>query len=241
MSNSEAKFILGAYRPGGRDASDPAFADALKQAQTDPQVGEWFARSRAYDAAVAAKLGSVQPPASLRDALIAGARMGRPKPSFLRSPRMLALAAALVVGLGLGVVVRHQQAGAASEAFASFAMDDMLHGHHGGHGAETGQLTSWLADSGNPLTAGIPVNMEKLESTGCRTLRFAGHDVVEVCFSRQGEEYHLYVARVGDAQAKAHGPSYVSGAGATVAEWADGRFAYALATAAGESALRRLL
>lgn len=32
MSNNEAKFVLAAYRPNGRDAGDPAMADALQQA-----------------------------------------------------------------------------------------------------------------------------------------------------------------------------------------------------------------
>ena len=34
MKNQEAKFILGAYRPDGRDAGDPAFTEALAQAET---------------------------------------------------------------------------------------------------------------------------------------------------------------------------------------------------------------
>ena len=32
MNNQEARFILGAYRPDGRDASEPRFAEALAQA-----------------------------------------------------------------------------------------------------------------------------------------------------------------------------------------------------------------
>lgn len=241
MSNSEAKFILGAYRPGGRDATDPAFADALKQAHADPQLREWFERSCAHDTAIVGKLAAVQPPAGLRDALIAGARLAQPKRSAFRSSRLLALAAALAVGLGLGLVIREQARQATPAAFASFAMDDLLHGKHGGHGEETGQLATWLGNARTPLSAGIPVDMEKLEATGCRTLRFAGHDVVEVCFAHDGTEFHLYVSRFGDAESKAHGPSYVSGAEGAVAEWSDGRFGYALASAAGVNVLKRLL
>jgi len=36
MNNQEAKFILAAYRPGGQDASDPLFAEALEQVRRDP-------------------------------------------------------------------------------------------------------------------------------------------------------------------------------------------------------------
>ena len=30
------------------------------------------------------------------------------------------------------------------------------------------------------------IDFEKLRETGCRTLNFAGHDVLEVCFAREG-------------------------------------------------------
>lgn len=53
MSNNGAKFILSAYRPGGRDAADPAMAKALAQAKGDPALGAWFVREQAHDAAVA--------------------------------------------------------------------------------------------------------------------------------------------------------------------------------------------
>ena len=42
MNNQEAKFILGAYRPGGRDAVDPMFSEALAQAGRDPELRAWF-------------------------------------------------------------------------------------------------------------------------------------------------------------------------------------------------------
>ena len=66
MNNNEAKFILSAYRPGGRDAGDPGMATALAQAKSDPVLGAWFARERAHDAAVAWKLRAVVPPVGLR-------------------------------------------------------------------------------------------------------------------------------------------------------------------------------
>ena len=37
-----------------------------------------------------------------------------------------------------------------------------------------------------------------LRSTGCRTLNFAGHDVLEVCFQRNGAWFHCYIARCED-------------------------------------------
>ena len=75
MNTEEAKFILSAYRPNGADTADATFGDALRMAGGDPQLGGWFERSRAHDAAVAGKLRQVVPPAGLREAILAGARV----------------------------------------------------------------------------------------------------------------------------------------------------------------------
>ncbi|MDB6169002.1 MAG: hypothetical protein JWM88_1866, partial [Verrucomicrobia bacterium] len=77
MSNNEAKFTLGAYRPNGRDAGDAMFGEPLRQARTDPALGAWFERAQAHDAAMAAKLREIAPPAALREAILAGARASR--------------------------------------------------------------------------------------------------------------------------------------------------------------------
>jgi hypothetical protein len=75
MTNDEAKFILSAYRPGGHDAADPAFAEALDQARKDPALARWFEFERRFDEVMTAKIGAVTPPAGLRDAILAGARV----------------------------------------------------------------------------------------------------------------------------------------------------------------------
>lgn len=53
MDNREARFVLNAYRPGGQDAGDPRFAEALEQARRDPVLERWFSESLAFDAAMA--------------------------------------------------------------------------------------------------------------------------------------------------------------------------------------------
>ena len=243
MSNSEAKFILSAYRPNGRDAATPAFIDALKQAERDPELGAWFVRSRAHDSAIAAKIESIRPPAGLREAILAGAKVSR-KPAarpFWQHPGLVAAAAVVAIALGLTMTSRQYKAKAADSEMAQFALDDMVHGKHGGHGAETGALSHWLSTAATPLSASMPVNFDVLKSTGCRTLSVAGHDVMEVCFERSGAEFHLYVARLGDVHSSEHGPDYVSDAEGSAASWADSRYAYTLVTAASVNTLKRLL
>ena len=43
MNRDEAMFILSAYRPGGADAHDAQFAEALDLAKQDAELAAWFA------------------------------------------------------------------------------------------------------------------------------------------------------------------------------------------------------
>ena len=42
MKSKEARQLLEVYRPGGADAQDPQFQEALKQAGRDPALAGWF-------------------------------------------------------------------------------------------------------------------------------------------------------------------------------------------------------
>ena len=71
MNNQEAKLILQAYRPGGQDASDPMFAEALEQCWRDPELQRWFADQCAYDARIQTKLQEAIPiPQDLKASLL---------------------------------------------------------------------------------------------------------------------------------------------------------------------------
>ncbi len=67
MDNLEAKFVLNAYRPGGQDANDPRFAEALEQVRRDPVLERWFVDSIAFDMAMTEKLRAIEVPPDLRE------------------------------------------------------------------------------------------------------------------------------------------------------------------------------
>ena len=244
MTIEEAKFILSAYRPNGSDAAVPAFGDALRMAADDPALSAWFARSRAHDAAVAAKLKGVEPPPGLREAILAGARVSDAqrsrRPVRIWIAGLAAAAALAIVVFSMKTPVR-PESGAA--AFAEFAISDMVNEKHGGNGEPAGALVSQLETKGARIPGAEQIDFEKLRDTGCRTLNLAGHDVLEVCFLRDGSLFHLYVARrdgaLGDSVAR--GPSYITEAAGAAAVWSDNRFDYAVASTAGAAAIRRLL
>jgi len=72
MDKERARFVLGCFRPDGADAGDPDFAEALRLAAEDRELGEWLAHERARDAAFAQALGAVEIPEELRDEILTG-------------------------------------------------------------------------------------------------------------------------------------------------------------------------
>lgn len=246
MNNQEAKFILGAYRAGGQDAGDPTFVEAMRRTQDDPELGAWFARARAHDSAVSAKLGQITPPPGLREAILAGARASSARPAWWRRPQAWAIAASIAVLFALagiwrggGVVSLDPQAARLTE----FAMSDLSAPGHKGHETAQGALKAWLTTSGGKLTTGQIMDFAQLQTNGCRTLRFAGHDVAEVCFVREGLVFHLYALpreAMPEIPARA-APALVARASKAAAIWSDAKFHYVLATTEGAEALKRLL
>ena len=247
MNNNEAKFILNAYRPNGRDAADATFGAALAQARSDPALGTWFAREQLHGSTVAAKLREIAPPAGLREAILTGARVSdaaqRTTRAWWRQPTVLAAAASVAVMLGIGVAVWPKPAAATMDPLAAFALNDLVHGQHGGHGELTGELVAMLSKASTRLGGELPVDFEALRANGCRTLRDEGRDVLEVCFVRNGSEFHLYVLRHEDLPSvpTRAATALIARAGGAAAVWSDQRNHYALVSNAGEQAIKRLL
>ena len=244
MSNNEAKFVLGAYRANGSDADDATFGTALAQAKTDPALGAWFARAQAHDAAMAGKLREVAPPAGLREAILAGARASRAPEKVRHFPTMwFALAASVAVLLTATLALWPTRAAAGTAQLAAFAIDDTAHGKHGSHGDAAGALVATLSQPSTRLSAGLPVDFAALRTTGCRTLNFAGHDVLEVCFQRDGAWFHCYIVNCADfpAMPTTAGADFDQQSQYGSASWSDGVHRFVVVSNAGLDAVKRLL
>lgn len=71
MDKEQARFILRSFRPDGADAGDPDFAEALKLAMENRELGEWLSGERAFDSAFANALVTVDLPELLREDIMA--------------------------------------------------------------------------------------------------------------------------------------------------------------------------
>jgi hypothetical protein len=247
MKNQEAKFILGTYRANGQDADDPMFADALSQAQRDPELQGWLRRQQAFDTAVAAKLHEVPPPGELREAILAGARASRPRPVWWMNRAWLGAAAAVLIVAAISVVTLRTRSGPSVSELAAFALQDLADAHdqHVGFPPEFAALQDQLGAARSTVAAAAAagVDLDELRRKNCRSVRISGREVFEICFRRDGTWYHLYAARREDfasSPARAE-PLFASRGEFAGTAWADAKHVYALVTHGSEAALRRLI
>ena len=245
MNNQEAKFILGAYRPDGRDASNPQFVEALAQAETDAELRSWFARQRLFDASVAAKLREITPPAGLRDAIVAGVRASRPRSRWWSQPGWISAAAAIVLLSAILAVAFRLRTPAVAD-LAEYAIGDLADAHdaHVGYPAGFEVVQAQLSTLPVPFTRAqaLALDLSELQRKNCRSVRIGGREMFEICFQRDGVWFHLYAGRRTDFRSTSGDrPLIASRAEFAGASWADAQNVYALVTAAGPEALRRLL
>lgn len=254
MTNEEAKFMLQGYRPNGADADNEAFAEALKQAQRDPALREWFEREQAFDAVVAGKMREIRPPEGLRESILAGKKM---TPSQDQAPARpwwaqtwtIGLAAAAAIAVVFTVALTQPRGDQASlvrvEPILQLAMADMGGAHGpGAHADALGTFGAWIMDANSKLQdVEAPIDLDQLREMGCRTVNVAGHDVFEVCFKRESGWYHLYILprEACDPTGLNMDPMFHEKGKFVAASWACKDYAYLVAGATDLATLRGLL
>jgi hypothetical protein len=195
MTNESAKFLLSAYRPNGADAGDPVFKEALEQAQRDPQLASWFRQQRDFDEIISAKLRSIEPPAGLEAAILAGLRTTSiPRYPFIR---WLSIAAALVLGLMVLSQVRLNGPGKQDRfmAFYSYALADFKPDPHLDLLTANFQRTQeFIKAKGAPIAPTVPVAVAGLSTAGCKTFAWEGQPASLTCINLPGgQRLHLFV------------------------------------------------
>ena len=200
MDNDRAKMILSAYRSDGADASDPIFAEALAQAQRDPELARWFAEERALGERMHAALQSERPPVDLKDALLLAANVGRMpahRSWWARPVWLAAAAAAIVLFAGLAFFALKPDrapmtlAGVTSE-MARLQREDRI--SLGAMTSDPVQIQRWLKEHDGPSDFAAPAGLASQMRLGCQVLDINGNKVSLVCFQVGGQQMvHLLV------------------------------------------------
>jgi hypothetical protein len=249
MDNREAKFMLSAYRPGGQDATDPRFAEALEQVRRDPILQHWFDESVAFDAEMTEKLCATTVPSDLRESILIGAKVPH-APHWKNRWRKWAIAAAVVLSTTLGVLIWHNTRPAPVADWQLQALDAILssiarnESHFDVLSRNPADLVNWLRAKHAPTGEGLPDNLDKLPSIGCKTIFWHGKPVSLICFTLpDGRAIHLVIANASadsDRAIKHKAKAIQQGHWAT-ATWREGDMIYMLAFEGSRDELRPYL
>lgn len=244
MNNREAQFILSGYRPGGQDAADLRFGDALAQARRDPALDGWFQDQLAFDRAIADRLQSVPPPADLRHNILAGVHVSA-RTRWPRPARIAALAAALVLLAALGALFLPRSAPlpewqGKALAFLETAAPERLDVLS----TNLDELQAWLRDRNAPTAEPVPAVLRDLEALGCKTLQAGGRAVSILCLHRaDGGLVHLVITDnrgLPDVPPERE-PRFARQGKWMTASWSEGGKAYMLVTQGEAADLESLL
>jgi len=237
MDNEEAKLILAAYRPDGRDAQDPSVAEALRQAEADPELRHWLTKQRAFDQRMAGGLEGVRPPANAQARALAAIRVTRRRRVRRTWVWPLAIAASIALVATLTtVVVRPPERIALPRSASIEALAGHLAEHHASIGLmddDYSALVNWIKNRGGPVPENLPAALAQLPVLGCQTWSTDHGKVSLVCFvGPERRMLHLYV--FDDANAlpgplPLRGEPHVERHGMwAMASWQDGGHGYVL-------------
>lgn len=246
MDNEQAKFILRAYRPSGKDQESKEMSEALAQARRDPELGHWLEEEMAFDRAMVEKLREVKPPADLKESILAGARVVRPA-AFDWKPVWVALAACAAI-LCVIVFVSPKSESTQIAAAEEFAVDYLGKLTRLDHKAETlSDVQAWLTEHQAGHEIDVPAGLADVPTLGCRVADWEGREFSLICFKPAEEglrpEVHLFVFKRDDLPAlperdkvrlAQHGDW-------TVAGWSAGESSYLMARVGDAESLRGLL
>lgn len=247
MNNEEAKLILQAYRPGGQDADDPRFREALEQAQRDPELARWFVNEQALDSRISTKVqAAIKPPAHLKSQLLAQRKIVRPIAWWKMPAWQLAAAACLALLVTLGVLwfkpADQAQFAAYRTAMAEFSgtkLDrfDLM-------SRDVAEVRRWLAQKESHGDLVLPAGLNGRASLGCRLLDWNGHKVSLVCFELENEQvaHLLVVDSTAFKDAPTDSPVFTQIGNVATANWSRSGKTYVLASKeASQTDLMKLL
>jgi hypothetical protein len=253
MHNEQAKLILQAYRPGGEDADDPFFSEALEQARVDPELEKWFAEQRAFDEAMRKAIQTRIPPVGLRDSILLTKKIStvprrQPSRPVWRRQGVMALAASIVFLVAAAVLIgpgAKPYVPMTVVAFTQRVLDLKDRISLGKMSNEPAELRAWLAERGAPSDFELPRGLREAHGLGCQSYTIGGAKVSLMCFMLGQDQFaHLFIVdkdALKDAAPNAS-PVIRNEGGTPVATWTSGGKGYVLiGINVNEETLRRLI
>ncbi len=193
MNSEEAKQLLEVCRPGSADASDPRFAEALDQAQHDPELSRWLKAQNRFDSLMAEGLKTIEAPADLRATILASRRVIRVP--IWRETRVRLAMAACAVGLA---VLASSLFGQRAPRFPEFREDLVARAWAGDshldfESSDLVRIKQWLAKVQATPDLSLPTGLQNARVHGCRMVEVDNQRVPMICLSEGSRHLHLFV------------------------------------------------
>jgi hypothetical protein len=237
MTRDEAKCILWLYR-GEIDSGDPAFAEALREAERDPELAHWLQDHLAAHSAIRARLKDAPFPEGLAERIIGE----RPAP-WWRQPVFQLAASILILA---AVVIAWFTSGAKKptlEEYGRFTARVVTGKYAMGlESADHGAVRRFLAANQALADYKLPQPLEKERLLGCAALSWDGHPVSLLCFRRQqgpgAPDLWLFVTDAGALPKSIDSPRFANTGQVGTAAWGRGGKIYLLAAREDSQFLR---
>ena len=246
MNKEKIKFLLQAGHPRMEDRQDVVYAEAEREAASDPQLRQWVDRQQALTDAVRDKLEEIPVPEDLRGRILAGGSLSV-KTRQMNRRQWVAMAAglALILGAILWQVLRIHPESNADFTGMRHDMTEFLSGIFTLElsSRQLDKLQAFLAEEYQFVDYQVPDGLASHPGVGCRMIDWQGRQIALICFNVEGELVHLMVLprdQLPDAPAAGDMVRGVVNEWST-ASWIDERNVYLVSTRGSESFLGELL
>ena len=245
MDRKEAQLVLSVLRPGGLEANEPFFAEALALAETDPELKAWWQAQQDFDRKISAKLRDIPVPENLRESILAAPKLVAYPPQWQH--RSLLAAAAAVAILCVAGAFWHSPADFSTLDRSDFAGQAIAELDASGpllamQSSDRDKVNDWLKSQNAPV-GNMPAKIMALPPVGCQKYDIHGHAVSLVCVELAGGGVaHLFVvdkSALNDPPSTS-GPQYSTVNGWNIASWSDDHMTYMVATQSSLNDLQQL-
>ncbi len=262
MDKEKARLLLDSYQPSLGPQGDPEMKQALALLEQDPELKAWFEEQQEFDAQISRALEEIPAPPNLRGDILAG-MPARRRAGFLThlSTHSLAIAAAIILFLGLGALVfrsvfvpaNENQIAAAGDSLSPWQEEVFRSLESGfklqwtadsqsGEGSTLAEMKQFLTSRQAPVPAEILTDLRDEQIIGC--LKFStAFPMSQICFTAgEGQVVHIItVPHGGDIEKAADRPLFGGRGDWSFASWSDQNASYMLVTAGAADLLREYL
>ena len=196
MDKDEAKYLLQSYRPSGKDADDPHFAEALTLTHADPELQGWFARQKGISQALTDKLNQIPVPKDLKAKILTG-KIDQENPRHWSFGHTLAAAAIILILLTPVAWYANRFEPTGPKTFAAMKLDM---GNYLSRffvlemqSDNVEEIQSYLTSEHGFTNFKVPETLSKYPGIGCQLIDWHGHEIALICFVVDNEVVHLFM------------------------------------------------